>query len=87
MKNVDINYFDGPHPSGNVGIQIHHLNPINKGELVWTVNAQDVAMIGHLFNTGHFNAEKVIALAGSEVEKSGPMGRPKRKSNVTKFQR
>ena len=69
MKNVDINYFDGPHPAGNVGVQIHHLNPISKGELVWTVNAQDVAMIGHLFNTGHFNAEKIIALAGSEVEK------------------
>lgn len=69
LKNVEINTFDGPHPSGNTGIQIHHLNPINKGEFVWTVNIQDVAIIGRLFNTGRFDARKIIALAGSEVEK------------------
>lgn len=69
MKNVDIHYFQGPHPAGNVGIQIHHIRPINKGEHVWTVNAQDVAIIGRLFNTGHFDARKIIVLAGSEVEK------------------
>lgn len=69
LKNVEINTFEGPHPVGNAGIQIHHLNPINKGELVWTVNIQDVAIIGRLFNTGHFDARKIIALSGSEVEK------------------
>lgn len=68
LKNVDINYFSGPHPAGNVGVQIHHLNPINKGEHVWTVNIQDVVLIGRLFNKGHFDARKIIALAGSEVE-------------------
>jgi Na+-transporting NADH:ubiquinone oxidoreductase subunit A len=70
LKNVEINYFNGPHPAGNVGIQIHHLNPINKGEIVWTLNIQDVAIIGRLFNEGHFDARKVIALTGSEVSKS-----------------
>lgn len=69
MKNVEINYFAGPHPCGNVGVQIHHLNPINKGETVWTVNIQDVAIIGRLFNEGYFDARKVIALTGSEVSK------------------
>lgn len=69
LKNLDITMFEGPHPSGNTGIQIHHLNPINKGELVWTVNIQDVAIIGRLFNTGHFDARKIIVLDGSEVEK------------------
>ncbi|MCI5706238.1 MAG: Na(+)-translocating NADH-quinone reductase subunit A [Odoribacter sp.] len=69
LKNVEINYFSGPHPCGNVGIQINHLNPINKGELVWVVNIQDVAIIGRLFNEGRFNARKIIAVAGSEVNK------------------
>lgn len=69
LKNVEINTFEGPHPAGNVGIQIHHINPINKGEQVWTVNIQDVAIIGRLFNTGHFDARRTIALTGSEVEK------------------
>lgn len=69
LKNVDINYFAGPHPAGNAGVQIHHLNPVNKGEQVWTVNIQDVAIIGRLFNKGHFDARKIIALTGSEIEK------------------
>lgn len=69
LQNVDINYFAGPHPSGNAGIQIHHLNPVNKGEQVWVVNIQDVAIIGRLFNEGRFDARKVIALTGSEVTK------------------
>ena len=69
LKNVDVNYFSGPHPAGNVGIQIHHLNPINKGDIVWVVNAMDLAIIGRVFTTGKFDARKVIAIAGSEVEK------------------
>lgn len=69
LKNVDVNYLAGPHPAGNAGIQIHHLNPINKGEIVWVVNAMDLAIIGRLFTSGKFDARKTIALAGSEVEK------------------
>ncbi len=69
LKNAEITYFQGPHPAGNVGIQINHLSPINKGEQVWTVNIQDVAIIGRLFTEGHFDPRKVIALCGSEVEK------------------
>lgn len=65
-KNVQINKFIGKHPVGNVGTQIHHLDPINKGEFVWTVNAQDVAIIGRFFNTGKFDAHKTIAVTGSE---------------------
>ena len=69
LKNVEVNYFAGPHPAGNAGIQIHHLNPINKGEIVWVVNAMDLAIIGRLFTSGKFDARKTIALVGSEVEK------------------
>ena len=46
VKGVEVRAFDGPHPAGNVGVQIHHIDPINKGDLVWTVDIQHVAMIG-----------------------------------------
>lgn len=69
LKNVDITSYSGKHPVGNAGIQIHHTNPINKGEFVWVVNIQDVAIIGRLFNEGRYDARKVIAIAGSEVSK------------------
>ena len=68
-KNVEINSFSGPHPAGNVGIQIHHICPINKGEIVWTIDPQAVVVIGRLFLEGRFNTEKIIALVGSEVIK------------------
>jgi len=58
----------GPHPSGNVGIQIHHIDPIGKGEIVWFVNPQAVAIIGKLFLEGRYNASKIIALTGSEIK-------------------
>ncbi len=60
--------FAGKHPSGNVGVQIHHTNPINKGEYVWVLNAQDVAIIGRFFMTGKFDLTKLVALTGSEVK-------------------
>lgn len=69
IKNVLIHQFAGPHPAGNVGIQIHHIRPVNKGEVIWTVGPQEVAMIGKLFQTGQFHPERIIALAGSEVIK------------------
>jgi Na+-transporting NADH:ubiquinone oxidoreductase subunit A len=67
-KGVEVNTFDGPHPAGNVGIQIHHISPINKGEVVWTVQPQDVVAIGDLFLTGQYISDINIALVGSEVE-------------------
>lgn len=66
-KGVVINKIHGKHPAGNVGTQIHHIDPINKGEFVWTVNAQDVVIIGRFLMTGHFDASRVIALTGSEA--------------------
>lgn len=72
FKNItgcEINTFEGPHPAGNVGVQIHHLTPVNKGEIVWTVNPQNVVQIGKLFELGIYDSSKIIALAGSEVLK------------------
>lgn len=57
----------GPHPAGNVGVQIHHIDPINKGDVVWVVNPQDLAIIGRVFTEGRYRSERVIAVAGSEV--------------------
>jgi Na+-transporting NADH:ubiquinone oxidoreductase subunit A len=68
--NAQVNYFRGPHPSGNVGVQIHRLDPVNKGEVLWTVAPQEVIMIGRLFMNGIYNASKVVALTGSEVIKA-----------------
>jgi len=67
-KGVQINKISGKHPAGNVGTQIHHIDPINKGEFVWVVNAQDVAIIGRYFLSGKFIPKKTIALTGSEVK-------------------
>ncbi len=70
-KDAEVHVFDGPHPCGNVGIQIHHIRPINKGDVVWYVQPQDVAVMGRLFSKGIYDATKVVALAGSEVVKTG----------------
>jgi len=67
FNGVEVSYFSGPHPAGNVGIHIHHLDPVNKGEAVWFVNFQDVIAIGNLFAEGIYKPERVIALTGSEV--------------------
>ena len=64
---VEISYFSGPHPAGNAGIHIHHLDPVNKGEVVWYVNLQDVLAIGRLFEEGIYKPERLVALTGSKV--------------------
>lgn len=71
FKNVDgvtFHRFSGPHPSGLVGVQIHHISPINKGETVWTLTPEHVVIIGRLFLTGKFDARINIAMTGSEVK-------------------
>ena len=67
-KGADINKISGPHPAGNVGVQIHHLDPVSKGESVWYVNPQDVITIGKLFDQGIFDPVRVIALTGSQIQ-------------------
>lgn len=67
-KNVTTTIYKGPHPAGNVGVQINHTSPVNKGELVWTIGAEEVIFIGRLFNNGKLDFTRVVALAGSEVK-------------------
>lgn len=66
-KNVEVNAFSGPHPAGNVSVQVSKINPINKGEVIWYLFPQDVLSIGSFFLTGKPDFTRVIALAGSEV--------------------
>lgn len=68
VKGADVNKFSGPHPSGCVGVQIHHLDPINKGDVVWTISPLAVIQIGKLFNQGIYDASRIIAVVGSEVK-------------------
>ena len=68
-KGVEINKFSGPHPAGNVGVQIHHIDPINKGDIVWYLEPQDVISIARLFTEGKYDVSRIIALVGSQVIK------------------
>ncbi len=67
VNGVTLHEVVGPHPAGNVGVQIHHIDPINKGEVVWTIHPQDVANIGRFLKTGKFNPQRTVALVGSKV--------------------
>ena len=67
-KDVEINVFDGKCPAGNVGVQVNHIDPINKGEVVWTIDPAAVIFFGRLFNTGKVDLRRVIAVAGNEVK-------------------
>lgn len=71
VKNAQINQFSGPHPAGNVGVQIHHLDPINKGDVAWTVAPYGVVQIGKFVLEGIYDASKVIVLTGSELTQKG----------------
>lgn len=67
-KGVELNKFSGPHPAGCVGVQIHHLDPVSKGDIVWTISPMGVIQIGKLFLNGVYDASRIIAIAGSEVK-------------------
>ena len=68
LENVITHTFSGKHPAGNVGVQIHHISPICKGETVWTVSLMMLAAIGRLFNTGKLDLRRKIAVTGPKVK-------------------
>ncbi len=65
---AEVTVFDGPNPAGNVGVQINHTDPINKGEIAWTLDPEMVIALGRLLRTGIFDQQRCIALAGSMVK-------------------
>lgn len=68
-KDVEVNVFDGPCPAGNVGVQVNNIAPVNKGEVVWTVDPTAVIFFGRLFRTGKVDLRRLVAVAGSEITK------------------
>jgi Na+-transporting NADH:ubiquinone oxidoreductase subunit A len=66
-KGVQVNNVKGAHPAGNVGVQMHHIDPINKGEIVWYINPQDVLILGRYALTAKYDASKVVAVCGENV--------------------
>ena len=68
VNEAEVSVFSGPNPSGNVGVHINRISPVNKGEVVWTVGAEVVVMLGELMVTGHADYVRHIAVAGSEVK-------------------
>ncbi|MGB3849738.1 MAG: Na(+)-translocating NADH-quinone reductase subunit A [Tunicatimonas sp.] len=67
-KGIEVHKFSGRHPAGNVGVHIHHVDPIGKGQVVWTLDPYGVVQIGRLFLDGRYDASKLVALTGSEVK-------------------
>lgn len=64
VQNAEVHYFDGPHPAGNVGIQIHHIKPIKGADIVWTMSLDEVLNLGNLFNTGQLKQSKIVSIGG-----------------------
>ena len=58
----------GKHPAGNVGVQISHIAPIQKGETVWTVSPLLLAAIGRVINTGKLDLTRKVAVTGPVVK-------------------
>jgi Na+-transporting NADH:ubiquinone oxidoreductase subunit A len=71
IQNVELNTISGPHPAGNIGIQIHHISHLKPGDSIWTVNSQDVLTLGKLFLSGFYDPSKVITLGGPCVSDPG----------------
>ncbi len=71
LDKVIIHTFDGEHPAGNVGVQIHHISPMNKGEIAWTLDMYSLAAIGRLFTKGIYDVRRVIAITGPRAKSPG----------------
>ena len=69
IQNIELHKVSGPHPVGNVSTQISHIDPLNKGEVIWVISPQDLVVIGELFLTGKFNLSRTVALTGSQFKK------------------
>ncbi len=71
INNAEVFEFEGAHPAGNIGVQINKIDPINKGEIVWTVSVPDVLLIGRFFQKGYSDFTRLVAYTGSETVKRG----------------
>ena len=67
LQNAEVQTISGPHPAGNVGIQIHYTKPIKPHDFIWTVDAQHVITLGKLFLTGSYQPNVIVSVGGSGV--------------------
>ena len=65
---ADVISIAGPHPAGNAGVQAANIAPVNKGDVVWTLDIITLARIGELFNTGKVSHDTVVAITGEMVQ-------------------
>jgi Na+-transporting NADH:ubiquinone oxidoreductase subunit A len=65
LAGVEHHRFSGPHPSGLVSTHIHFIDPINKGDIVWYLDATHLASIGSLLKTGKYSFRKTVCVSGS----------------------
>ncbi len=70
-QGVEVVSVEGPHPAGNVGVLINHIRPLNKGEVVWTLKATDLLVVGRFLRTGKVDFSRTIAIAGSDAAQRG----------------
>lgn len=68
LNNIEFYKIYGPHPAGNVSVLINHVNPINKGDVVWVIYPQDLIIIGEFFLTGKWNPNRIISIAGPKIK-------------------
>ncbi|MGA8165504.1 MAG: Na(+)-translocating NADH-quinone reductase subunit A [Waddliaceae bacterium] len=67
-RDVQHHTAEGPHPVGNHSIHIQHIDPIRSIEdIVWTLRAHDVVVMGHLLNTGRYLTDRVVSIAGPGI--------------------
>ena len=69
-KNVQVHTFSGPHPAGNPSIHISRLDPIKPGDVVWTITAGNVALIGELLLSGEVPSHRIVSVGGTGVAES-----------------
>lgn len=67
LKGCEVNTFAGPHPAGNAGVQLANVKPVNKGDVVWTLDAVAVARFGELIATKKLPVETIVAVVGENV--------------------
>ena len=71
VNNIRIHRINGPHPVGNVGVLIHHMDALNSGEVIWTCEPQQVLALGRAFLTGKYDPSVTVTIGGPSVKQPG----------------
>ena len=67
---INLIQVEGPHPSGNVGVILNRVNPLNQNEIVWTVHGSHLPVLGKLFSKGIIDFSLNICIGGPAVKPS-----------------